>query len=324
MKNIMGAIAVMAVTSLSLAASDDADFCKDTLKNVMAKEKIQALSTAVDQNGKILFKHSACDGKKVKTINDETPLHVASITKIFTSALMLKLAEEGKVSIYDNVRRYIPEFPLDDILIHHLMTHTSGCRVGGNLKNKKQMYEKTFRQFPCNTNFAYSSACYNVLGDIIERITGMPLEVYAKKTIFDKLDMKNSSLSPNMGESGMNTTALDLLKFARHILDIRKSGKAGVFKPFTVDLMFREHTAGRYDRTPVFFLKSQTRSFGNYYADLNSPETAGHAGSTGCFLLLDPKNDLAIAFLTNGSKSIQADDANFIKINNMLMGRFAK
>ncbi len=313
------------VTAISCFAQSGSELtCNNYLHNVLETEKISKMSVAIERSGKIQYEFIDCKESE-KNFSKETPLHVASITKIFTSALMIKLMENGKLSLYDNVRKYIPEFPFDDILVLHLLTHTSGCRAtkGYTADNKQIFYQGLVRQFPVDTDFQYFSAGYNVLGDIIERVSGVFLQDYASQVIFDQLEMRNTKFTPHIGESGMSTTAEDLLKFARHILNIRKTGKAGILKPCSIDLMFREHTRGRYDRTPVFFLKSQTRRFGRYFGDLNSPETAGHAGSSGCFLLLDPKYDVSIVILTNGSKTIQASDENFNRINNLLMGQFS-
>ncbi|MFV0416333.1 MAG: serine hydrolase domain-containing protein, partial [Chthoniobacterales bacterium] len=299
----------------------------DYLQAVIQKEKIEFMSVAIEQKGKILYEFVGTDGhEKNANFTKDTPLHVASITKIFTSALMIRLMEEGKLSIHDNVRQYIPEYPFDDILLLYLMTHTSGCRqTGGSIpKDKQAFYDGLVREFPADTDFAYFSAGYNVLSDTIERVSGQSIQDYGKTEIFDKLGMKNTRFSPHTGESGMRTTAGDLIKFSRHLLETRKTGEAGVLTPFSVDLMFREMTAGRYDRTPAFFLKSQTRRFGRCFGDLNSEEAAGHAGASGCFLMLDPKYDVIIVILTNGSQTIQQDDANYSRIINLLMARFAK
>jgi CubicO group peptidase (beta-lactamase class C family) len=308
-----------------LAQSEGKAYCDAYLRNVCKTEKITGMSVAIEQSGKLLYEFADSDGKD-KKFSKDTPLHVASITKIMTSTLLIRLMEDGKLSVYDNVQKFIPEFPVNDVMVLHLMTHTSGLRAtkGYNPANKLPFYSGLERRVPVDMEFEYFSTGYNILADIVERLSGAPLEDYAKRIIFDPLEMKHTTLAPHIGESGMHTTAEDLLKFSRHILDIRKTGKAGILKPCSVDLMFREMTRGRYDRTTAFFLKSQTRRFGRYFGDLNSPEAAGHAGATGCFLLLDPKYDLSIVILTNGSKTIQAEDENFVRINNLLMGQFAK
>lgn len=326
-KIVLTSLVSTTVAASALSEMENRESCNDYLRNVRGTEKITGMAVAIEQHGKLLYLFAEGDGKEPdRKFTKDTLLHVASITKIFTSTLLLKLVEDGRLSLYDNVRKFIPEFPFDDVLILHLMTHTSGLRAtkGSIPKNKPLFYKSLERQFPVDSDFQYFSVGYNILGDVVERLSGMPLQDYARSVIFDRLDMRNTKMTPGIGESGMWTTAEDLLKFSRHILNIRKTGKAGILKLCSADLMFRDVTRGRYDRTPVFFLKSQIRRFGRYFGDLNSMETAGHAGSTGCFLLLDPKYDLSIVILTNGSNTIQAEDENFARINNLLIGHFTE
>ena len=327
-KNALSALTCLVVTvGSSLAGSDSAKLCNDYLHQVRVRENISGLAVAFEQHGERRYFFAEGDAEEgMERFTKETPLAVASITKVFVSTLIVKLMEEGRLSIYDKVQTVIPEFPFDNVFLHQLMTHTSGCHAtqGYNLKKKALFYQGLTQAKPVGAEFAYFSSGYNILGDIVERTSGKTLQDYAQVMIFDKLDMRNTRMTPHIGESGMWTTTEDLLKFSRHLLDIHKTRKAGILKPFSVDFMFREITAGRFDRTPAFFLKSQTRVFGGYYGDLNAENALGHAGATGCFLLLDPTYDLSIVILSNGSKTIQKDDANFVKINNLMMGQFAK
>lgn len=310
---------------LTAAASADTLKCNETLKGILEKENITGMSVGIEQNGNVLYEFAESDGKP-NDFSKDTPLRVASITKIMTSTLLIRLVEEGKLSLYDNVRQHIPEFPFDDVQVLHLMTHTSGLYGSYTTfeEGRRDNYAKVSRVFSLDTDFKYYSAGYNILGDIIERQSCMKFESYAEKIIFAPLEMTHTKMTPGIAESGMVSTAGDLLKFSRHILNARKDGKAGILTVAGLDLMFREHTRGRYDRTPVFFIKSQTRRFSRYFGDLNSEESVGHAGSSGCFLLLDPKYDVSIVILTNGSNTIQNCDENFARINNLLMGKFVR
>ncbi len=296
-------------------------FCSSCLREVRKTEQIAAMSVAVERGGKILYSFTDSDGS-LENFSADTPLAVMSITKIFTSALLIALMEEGRLSLYDNVRRFIPEFPFDDVLILHLMTHTSGLSGYLNSPDGGKIFSRLTREFPLDTNFKYYSSGYDILTEALERITGTDIRDYAKQRIFDPLRMNSSALESHTGKAGMMSTAGDLIRFSRHILEIRRTGVAGILKPCSVELMFREHTRGRYDRTPAFFRKSQTRRFGRYFGDLNSEEAVGHAGASGCFLLLDPKYDAILVILTNGSRTIQLSDENFARINNLLMGSF--
>lgn len=314
--------------AMSGAEPSKAELCDNYLKSIIETEKTGFISVAIEQNGKTLYEFA--DGTRQgnhKDFDKKTQLPVASITKIFTSVLLVRLMEEGKLSVYDNVRTFIPEFPFDDIMLLHLLTHTSGLRhtKGYSAAKRDEFYKSGLvRNAAVDTEFSYFSMGYDILADVIERISDKEIQDYAKQEIFDKIGMSDSAFSPNMGRAGMNTTAEDLLKFSRHILEIKKTRKAGILTPISVDLLFREYTNGRYDRSVAFFLKSQTRRFGRYFGDLNSPESAGHAGATGCFLLLDPTYDLSIVILTNGFRTFPTIDENFNRLNSLLIGQFTK
>lgn len=296
-------------------------YCDSYLRKVFADENVLEMEIAAEQNGKLRYhfqKNGAGENQKAAL----APLEVMSITKIFTSTLLIALMENGRLSAYEPVRKYIPDFPFDDVLIHHLMAHTSGLTGHLNSTDRMNRFALLTREFPLDTDFHYYSSGYDILADIIENLTGMDIRDFARIRIFEPLNMVNSEFASHQGQRGMKSTATDLLKFGRHILEIQKTGNPGILKPCSTALMFREHTHGRYDRTLAFFRKSQTRRFGRYFGDLNSPEAVGHAGASGCFFLLDPQYDTILIILTNGSHTIQLCDENFSKINNLLMGNF--
>lgn len=325
---LLPGLVCMTCASAGFAQNDNAAFCDAYFREVMRTGTISRLSVAIEQGGQTRYAFAVSDGNpKNAGFTAQTPLPVASITKIFTATLIVKLVEDGNVSLYDNVRRFIPEFPFDDVLLLNLLTHTSGVRnrAGYSQKNKAPFYASLGREFPCDTSFSYFSSGYDVLADVVERAGGMAFQEYGRKIVFSPLKMADTKFSEDgQGGSGMTTTAADLLKFGRHILDIKKTGKPGVLTRFSVELMLREMTCGRYDRTPAFFKKSQSRRFGRYFGDLNSEEAVGHAGATGCFFCIDPEYDLAMVFLSADSNGgWRGSDENFVRVCNVLMGRFA-
>ncbi|MEO7530325.1 MAG: serine hydrolase domain-containing protein, partial [Sediminibacterium sp.] len=85
-------------------------------------------SILLAKNGEIVFEdyHGAINFKTKAPITASTPIHVASISKTFTSAVVLKLMEEGKLSIDDRVDKYLPSFPYSTITIKNLLSHRSG------------------------------------------------------------------------------------------------------------------------------------------------------------------------------------------------------
>ncbi len=142
-------------------------------------------------------------------ITEKTKFHVASLSKQFTAFLILKLEDEGLLSINDDVRTYIPELPDygNTITIQHLLTHSSGIRDQWRLLElagwRMDDVIKTEQVFKLITNqkelnfvpgdkFKYSNSGYTLSAIIIERITNMSFANYAKQVIFEPLQMNDS------------------------------------------------------------------------------------------------------------------------------------
>ena len=136
----------------------------------------------------------------------ENVLQLASITKQFTSVAILMLLEQGKLSLQDPLSKYIANYPRgNEITLHHLLNHTSGIESYTNLpefrtKTRLDMTPEeiisSFKNLPLkfnpNTKYEYSNSGYVLLGYIIEKLSVMSYEDFIQKSIFEKLDMKNS------------------------------------------------------------------------------------------------------------------------------------
>jgi CubicO group peptidase (beta-lactamase class C family) len=142
-------------------------------------------------------------------ITTKTKFHVASLSKQFTAFMILKLEDEGLLSINDDVRTYVPELPDygKKITINHLLTHSSGIRdqwrllemAGWRLDDvikTEQIFKLITNQkalnFSPGESFDYSNSGYTLLAIIIERLTKMSFANYAKKNIFEPLQMNDS------------------------------------------------------------------------------------------------------------------------------------
>ncbi|MEJ5994664.1 serine hydrolase domain-containing protein [Pedobacter sp. Du54] len=139
-------------------------------------------------------------------LNPNSVFQLGSMTKQFTAVAILKLEEEGKLSLKDPIIKYIPDFPSGEkITLHHLLTHTSGIKDFTKMKSISQIAEKDlsplelidfFKNEPIDFNpgekFEYNNSGYVILGQIIELTSGETYENYIKKNIFEKLKMTNS------------------------------------------------------------------------------------------------------------------------------------
>lgn len=138
--------------------------------------------------------------------NNDTIYRIASITKQFTAAAILKLVEEGRISVEDPLDLFLPDFPNGNIIrIHHLLSNTSGV-AGFHLEDDFyealhqedvtlgliQMFKDQPLAFEPGTSYDYSNSGYLLLGKIIEIVSGMDYNHYLKKTIFDPLGMHHT------------------------------------------------------------------------------------------------------------------------------------
>ena len=175
---------------------------------------------AVLQNGRIVYEHGygMADLEHDALITPATPFHVASISKQFTAAAILLLAEQGKLSLDDDVRKYIPELPDFGVTIrvHHLLRHTSGLpeqwgllqlagwRYSTDLITDADVMSLVTRlrdlNFPPGSEYLYSNTGFTVLGQIVRRVSGQSLREFTTKNIFEPLGMKNTHFRDDHAE----------------------------------------------------------------------------------------------------------------------------
>ncbi|HKR66284.1 MAG TPA: serine hydrolase, partial [Thermoanaerobaculia bacterium] len=139
----------------------------------------------------------------------DTKFRLGSITKQFTSMIVMQLVAEGKIKLDEKMTQYLPDYRADTgdrITIRHLLTHTSGIPSytgqPGFLQNVSRnpyevaafvkQYASGDLQFEPGTNWAYNNSGYFLLGAIIEEVTGKKYEQVVRERIFDPLGMKNS------------------------------------------------------------------------------------------------------------------------------------
>ena len=144
-------------------------------------------------------------------VTPATMFDIASISKQFTAACILMLAERGQLSLDDDIRKSIPEFPDygSRIEIRHLLNHTSGIRdwvwllaLGGipfeNILSRQDLYRIIYRQqalaFAPGEQYKYSNSGYNLLALIVERVAGLPFEEFVSKEFFQPLGMRHTCI----------------------------------------------------------------------------------------------------------------------------------
>jgi CubicO group peptidase (beta-lactamase class C family) len=163
----------------------------------------------VAKNGVVLYEDykGYVNLRTKEPVTANTPFHLASISKTFTGTTVLKLWEQGRLSLEDSVQHYFPAFPYHGITIRMLLSHRSGLPnylhfldTGWNKKVKatnEDVLNFMITRQPRRSNlpdrgFQYCNTNYVLLAMIVEKITGMAYPQYMKDSVFTPLGMTHS------------------------------------------------------------------------------------------------------------------------------------
>ena len=165
----------------------------------------------VAKNGKILFEDYQGFAYKEKDDKNrkDKPLHIASVSKVLTAAVILRMVDQGKIGLDDKVSKYLKGFYHDDITVRMLLNHRSGLRHYGYFIERDVKWDKSKRitnqdildlinsgkihlESKPRTRFAYCNTNYSLLALIIEKVSGMRYHEAMDKLLFKPLGMKNS------------------------------------------------------------------------------------------------------------------------------------
>lgn len=140
-------------------------------------------------------------------IKPEMVFEIGSITKQFTAVAILMLVEEGKLSLDDEITKFLPDYPTKDhkITLHHLLTHTSGIKSYTSMESWAKLWRKDvtplelvdiFKDEPMDfepgEQFLYNNSAYFILGYIIEKASGLTYQDYIQQKIFEPVGMTSS------------------------------------------------------------------------------------------------------------------------------------
>lgn len=275
-------------------------------------------------------------------MTEDTIFDVASITKaVATTTAVMQLAEKGKLRLDDPVYKYWRAFKTNGkkhITIHHLLTHYSGLRPDIKMKPKWSGYKAALKKivsdkpvFPPDSRFIYSDVNFAVLGEIVRKVSGMPLDSYCSKYIFKPLGMNNTGFNPPLsqrshiapteylksellqgkvhdpaarrmggvaGHAGLFSTADDLAVFAKMLLNKGSFHGKRILRPDSIESM-------TLPQSPVE--KKTLRGLGwdidaplvSNREDLPPVGAYGHLGYTGTAVWIDPVTEIYVIVLTN-------------------------
>jgi CubicO group peptidase (beta-lactamase class C family) len=186
-----------------------------------ATERLRAVTTGdtsgaavlVAREGKIVFQggFGFADIEKKSPITPETKFRIGSISKQFTAAAVLRLAEQGKLSLDDSLDKYFPDFPhAGEVKLRHLLTHTSGLhsytdkpdfigRVKEPIEPARliEWFQRDPPDFAPGKGFHYNNSAYFLLGEIVAKVSGKSFADHLQETIFEPLGMKDTGIYVN-------------------------------------------------------------------------------------------------------------------------------
>jgi CubicO group peptidase (beta-lactamase class C family) len=355
MLRLAAAVVALNVVSPSRAAAIDRD-------------ELNKIDTAVAA----AFKRNDCPGAVVLIVHDDkvifrkaygsravrpnsapmtvdTIFDMASLTKpIATGTSIMHLVERGKLKPDDPVSKHWPAFAANGkgtVTIEHLLLHTSGLIADNPIADYADGRAKALDRIAAlplldapGTRFRYSDVNFIVLGELVERIGGMPLDAYAKKHVFEPLGMTDTCFSPGdelkkrvaptglrdgkqilgavhdprsfrlggvAGHAGLFSTADDLSRYCRMHLNCGELDGTRVLSEKTVKLFTLPHSV------PLSAKGKEQNGARSYAWDVDTSysaprgehfkkgESFGHTGFTGTSIWIDPGSKTAVIILTN-------------------------
>ncbi len=179
----------------------------------LTKGDTSGVAVLIARDGKIVFQagFGLADLATKTPVTPETKFRIGSVSKQFTAAAILKLAEEKKLALTDPLAKFFPDFPGGQaVTLHHLLTHTSGihsytdkpeflARVTAPIEPGKLLawFQNDPPDFAPGAGFHYDNSAYFLLGEIVGQVSGKPFPEYLRATFFEPLGMTDTGTYMN-------------------------------------------------------------------------------------------------------------------------------
>ncbi len=313
-----------------------ADQVDKYLKSQMQEHRIPGLALKIIRNGKTIktAAYGLANLELSVPVKPETVFEIGSVTKQFTAAGILMLAQEGKLSVDDQISKYLKDTPeaWANVTIRHLLTHTSGIKSYTGLDGFQVWRHLTQEQFikaigkepmefSPGDSWKYCNTGFNLLGYIIENVTGKNYWDFMAERVFKPLGMQATT---KRLFSLVITNRASGYEQADHVwinrdCDLTEVFSAGAIASTVGDLA-KWNGSLDTDRlltpaskaqmwTPVKLNDGKTRKYGfGWNLDtLEGHKNIGHGGSTSGFsasIQRFPDDHLAVIILTNTDEEI--------------------
>ena len=314
----------------------------------VARESVAAGDTPgvvilVGQGNRVLYRKalgSRAVAPAVEPMTNDTIFDIASLTKVVaTTPAILALVDDRKVDLDAPLGRYLKEFQspqLAWLTVRRVLTHTAGFAdlpspevMAKGLSDGMRLLASGVSEPSPTAPFRYSDTGFNVLAELVRRVSGEPLDSFARRRFYRPLGMRETSFNPPAawrariaptevfqgqmlrgvvhdprarqlhgvaGHAGLFSTADDLARFCRMLLGDGMEGGRRYLTSASIHAMFAPNGAGESTRGLGWDIASNySRQLGSFFPI----GSVGHTGFTGTSIWMDPPTRTYVIILTN-------------------------
>jgi len=342
-------LAMLALPALAIARPGEVsgllDFSgiDEAAKEAVASGEIPGVVVLVGRGDAILLQRAYGSRRLLPSpapMTVDTIFDIASLTKpVGTTLAVMALVERGSIKLDAPVGQYLKEFSgkqFDEITIRRLLTHSAGlgetppnATVARGFPAAVRELAKLPLEYPPGSAFQYSDTGFILLGEVVHRVSGAPLDRYMEHILFRPLGLKDTTFRPKTsvmprvaptefanghllrgevhdprarllggvaGHAGMFSTAADLARICRMLLNGGMFDGQRILDAATVRTMWAVAPDGRGTRTLGWDV---TSSYSRTMAPFFPEGSVGHLGFTGTSLWIDPPTRSYVIILSN-------------------------
>jgi uncharacterized protein YbbC (DUF1343 family)/CubicO group peptidase (beta-lactamase class C family) len=340
------ACALACAASLAAQTFPGSQALDSVIERAVEEDRLPGAVAIVGHDGQIV--HEKAYGRRAvvpasEPMTADTVFDIASLTKVIaTTPSLMKLFEQGRFRLNDKITDYIPEFQggKSDITIRQLFTHFSGLQPDVPLQPVWSGYQTGIRlacttppSGPPGVKFVYSDINFLLLGELVHRLSGKPLNEYARENIWLPLGMKDTTYQPPAssipriapterpskaspplrgvvhdptarymggvaGHAGVFSTAADLARFAQMMLNKGELNGVRLFSPLTIEKFTEPQSPADQPVLRGLGWDIDSSLSGNR-GELFPIGSYGHTGFTGTSIWIDPSTRSYVILLAN-------------------------
>jgi uncharacterized protein YbbC (DUF1343 family)/CubicO group peptidase (beta-lactamase class C family) len=322
-----------------LADRPDLSAVDDIAREAVASGEIPGAVILVGRGDEILY-HRAFGSRvlvpRSEPMTPDTVFDIASLTKpLGTAIAIMALVDGGKVELDAPVGRYLREFrptEFNQVTIRRILTHSAGfpasprdASVRGGFPAAAAAIAREKLNYPPGTGFQYSDTGFILLGEVVRRVTGEPLDRHLERVLFRPLGLRDTTFRPDgrlrprvaptefprgqvhdararllggvAGHAGMFSTAADIARISQLLLGGGSVQGRRILRPEAVALMWTRMMEEGPGRRALGW--DVVSGFSAGMAPFFPPGSVGHTGFTGTSLWLDPASGTYLVILTN-------------------------